>query len=223
MVGERDSFEKRQEQRYEIAWPEPIAVHVFRQQPAETIHGQLLDLSPRGAKISLGENLRFAESIGFRFVIPDPTADVNVDAEVCWVRPSGDSQWHVGCSFASPIPQQIFDRLASGGIINRRRHPRCPVSIRAAARWELDTETSPVEIRDYSDGGFCMASARRGRAEGNVMVEFETGSDTPVRILAEVRWQIERDGEYLSGCRFKSGMAAELLRDLSQTSRTSKG
>ena len=43
------------------------------------------------------------------------------------------------------------------------------------------------------------------------------------RILAEVRWQIERDGEYLSGCSFKSGMAAELLRELSQSSRTSKG
>ena len=207
--------ERRREPRYPILSDQPVAAHVQRQPTDEQVVGKLTEISRYGAKLSLRCCLRFAEAIEIRIVVPALGLNALVAGEVSWIRPEGDG-WLVGCSLTSPVPDEALQQLAKARYIDRRRHPRYAVKSSARARWELDNQTSPVEIRDYSKGGFCLAATRPSRVGASVLLEFDvTADDSPRRVFGKVCWQAKRDDEYLLGCAITNHEdGVELFTDL---------
>lgn len=194
-----------------------VRVHIQRRQPVETLQGKLFNLSASGAKVSLSTVLRFSEVVGLRIQISRLGINVDVNSAVRWVRPTHDNQWIFGFSFAHEIAKSVLDRLATAGLIDRRNHPRHPVSIPGFARYELVEETIPVEVINYSDRGFCIASSRLSTVGTIVLVTVTGLGHSPRSLYGEVCWQAERDGEYLIGCIIKSYAGAKMLREISST------
>ena len=208
-------IERRHESRFETSSRPSIRVHIQRSQPVETLQAELINLSPSGAKISLSTVLRFSEVVRLRIQIPRLGINVDVNSAVRWVRPAHDNQWIFGCSFAHDIAESVLDQLATAGLIERRRDPRHSVRIPGFARYELVTETIPIEVRNYSDRGFCIASSRLSTVGTTVRVTVNGLGDSSRSLYGEVCWQAEQDGEYLLGCMIKSNAGAEILRHIS--------
>ncbi len=216
MLGVKNTTERRHESRYEVASHQLVAVSIQRQQPDRSLRGELLNLSPKGAKVLLPTALRFSEPVDLRIEMASLDIRIELHAQVCWVRPGERNQWIAGCSFAPQLSESVFNRLGTNGIIERRRHPRFPVSIQATARWELDTETVPIEIQDYSQGGFCLSSARPSTIGAAVLVELDALANHPgSSIMGIVCWQALRDERYLIGCMTRNAQAAKLLQKAS--------
>jgi hypothetical protein len=212
--------ERRLEPRYEIVHGRSVEVLVQRKsdESDETIQGQLRNLSSEGVQIYLPTYPKFSEEIGLRIHIPDAKVKIDATAEVVWIRPAEDNQCLIGCSFAIRLSESFLDRLAVAGIIDRRRHPRRVVSIPGIARRELDADSFPVRITDYSERGFCMASGRPSTVGGAVSVELDSPDDVVPPISGKVCWQEERDGEYVLGCSLKRVEDFEQLRRLCSVS-----
>ena len=218
MSREADFFDKRREQRYQILAPESITVQVRREQPRENIPAELIDISQVGAKLSLPACVRFAELVELRLKVSELKFSVDLISEVCWVRPEKD-RWLVGLSLKNNIPQGSLERLGKAKIIDRRRSPRHAVKRSAVVRWELESETCPVEVRNYSAGGFCIASKRASYAGASVLLEIDVeADDSPRAIYGKVVWQAEEDGMYVLGCEITNGDGTVLFRDIRSTS-----
>ena len=214
MSRESKFFEKRRELRYEILDLESIKVQVRRGQPRETIQAELIDISPGGAKLSLRVCLRFAELVELCIKVPELKLRVDLVSEVCWVRPERD-RWLIGLVLKTNIPEEALARLAKAKIIDRRSASRHSVKSQAIVRWELESEACPVEVRNYSAGGFCIASIRPGHAGALVLLEIEVKTDdSPCAIYGRVCWQIEQDGMYVLGCEIINGDGTVLFRDI---------
>ena len=118
MTDTKSNAERRREQRFEIAVDQSITVHVRRQMDdrVEMIEGELLDLSQGGAKICLRTCLQFSESMELELVIERLALTVQATTQVCWIRPIGEEQWLVGCSFTPKISEEVIGQLAMAGI-----------------------------------------------------------------------------------------------------------
>ena len=218
MSRKSNFFEKRREQRYEILNSESITVQIRREQPRETIEAELIDISHGGAKLSLPVCLRFAESVDLRIKVSELKFSVDLISEVCWVRPERD-RWLIGLSLKTDIPEKSLERLARAKIIDRRGEPRHAVKSQAIVRWELESEACPVEVRNYSAGGFCIASIRPSHAGASVLLEIDVETDDSTRVIyGRVCWQIEQDGMCILGCEITNGDGTELFRDIRDVS-----
>jgi len=206
--------EQRRDPRYEIVHGRSVEVLVQRKSDKtdETIRGELRNLSSGGAQLLLPIYPKFSEEIGLRIHIPESNVEIDVTAEVCWIRPAEENQCLIGCSFATKVSESLLEHMAILGIINRRRDQRCVTSVLGTARWELGGDSFPVRITDYSKGGFCMTSGHPSTVGGAVTVELDAADDSVPPISGKVCWQDERDGEYVLGCSLKRAQDVELLR-----------
>ena len=213
---EQDYRNRRQDPRYAVAAHRSLKVELHRwlDSGEETVPGELLDLSQGGAKIFVSSCLQFSEAIGMDMTIADDEIKIQVTGEVCWIRPVGEQQWLVGCSFTPKISEQVIGQLAEAGLLERRCHTRRHVQLEGTARWELERDPFPVVIRDYSAGGFCMSSIRPGRVGQGVLIDLNTLGDSQRELTAKVRWQMESGGEYLIGCMMNDDQDYRLLREL---------
>ena len=194
--------ERRRETRYTVAKARSIRIAVRRtvEDREETLKGTLIDLSQGGAKLLVPVSLQFSETVKLKMTIPNLDLTIDVNSEVCWIRPAEDNQWLVGCSFTPKISEDALAQLAAEGIVERRSQPRHSVEMLATACWESEREPFPVVLRDYSANGFCMSSIQPGKVGQGVSIDLNTLGESDRDITGKVRWQIEWKGEYLIGC-----------------------
>ncbi len=214
-MAEPNYSDRRREPRYEISSLKSITAHIKRKtaDQKETIAGQLLDLSRSGAKVSAAACLQFAEEITLQIAAAQLGFQIELDAKVCWIRPSDSLQWLIGCSFSPPLSEESIAQLAMSGIIERREHTRQPVCIAATAKWQLEEETFPVEIRDYSTGGFCLVGKRSAQVDQGVQIYIPKSDTETYKISGRARWQMGQDGTYVLGCSYSGSEDFEQLNE----------
>jgi tetratricopeptide (TPR) repeat protein len=206
--------DRRHEPRYEVSNLHRIPVKIKRKtgDPKDTIDGELLALSRSGAKVSTAACLPFAEEITLQITFGNRVPALDLAAKVCWSRPSDGLQWLIGCSFSPALSDESIAQLAASGIIERRQHAREPVCIAATAKWQLEEESFPVEIRDYSTGGFCLVGPRSAQVGHGVQISITTSDDETYQISGRVCWHLEQDESHLVGCIFTASQdVAQLL------------
>lgn len=169
----------------------------------ETSKGRVVSLSRKMAKLSVPTSLKYAEIIELRMHWQEIGHVLNVEAHVNWVRPCQDDQWTVACSFEAPLSEEDLSRLQANGYVECRREARRAVHVPATAQWQLEREQIPVVIRDYSEGGFCIATERTGVLFQRVLLHLACG-DRSFSLIGKVRWQTESQGENLVGCEYVS-------------------
>ncbi len=179
----------------------------------EPIDAALEDLSSGGAKLILERNIPLHEAVQLQ--IDDPTSGLNIEvnAEVCWLRPTDDGCWRLGCAFSPRLPEDIFGTLAQRGHIERRHGERHATVMRTTARWELEDKDMPVCIADFSVGGFCLLCPLPGRTGQRLRLQFPaTGSDAVTWIAAKAQWQADIDDGFLVGFIFNDSEDYERLK-----------
>ena len=169
---------------------------------SRTIHGELVDLTRRVAKLKVSQALRFAQNVTLCIDAPQLKIAVEVLAKVDVIRSAGDDEWLINCGFVA-IPQDVIDALANAGLIQRRLKDRHSANLKGTARFELQTETVHVRLKDCSSTGFCVVATRPGTIGASVVVELDDDALNGrgrCSVSGKIRWQIVQDGSYLLGC-----------------------
>jgi len=194
----------------------PITVQWNSDGETVSTSGMLQDLSSNGIRLVLQKPIPVRKAIEFRIRAGEMDFDCNVSAEVRWMRARGPDQWLLGCSFTSGFSNSVLDQLAVAGYLNRRKDPRCPISVAALARQELMTETIGVHLADYSRGGCRMFSPVPMSVGERVMVVLAGTSRGTYSLSARALWQLKVENGYFVGCSFLDntsyGRLAQVVR-----------
>lgn len=189
--------EKRRQKRVDV----PVGISDVRvaRKDSTVATGQIVDLTPNGAKLSLDILLNYQEVVVVEVAMPMLDVATALTATVAWSKAtSSDAHWLSGCSFNEPFADDVLDRLAAGGVIDRRCDVRTPCKIPVQALWQFDDDAKPADIIDFSKGGFCLACTSEQPIGTKVHVRLASG-DCVVGIL---RWIAEHDGSQVFGCQF---------------------
>ena len=138
--------------------------------------------------------------------------DVDLRARVRWTRPTEGSAWLVECSVTPKISGEIITLLAAKEYIDRRQHPRLPISLSATVCWQTDSTVAPVEVRDFSAGEFCMLCFKPASVGQRLLLSITGRNNTNLSIPAKVQWQIEAPEGHLIGCDFVKAYDFHSLR-----------
>lgn len=189
--------EKRKQRRVGV----PVGISDVRvaRKDSTVATGQIVDLTPNGAKLSLDALLNYQEVVVVEVAMPMLDIATALTATVAWSKatPAGDV-WLSGCSFNEPFEEGILDRLAAGGVIDRRIDARTPCDIRVEALWQLEDTARVAAIIDFSKGGFCLACVTEKPIGTKVHVRLASGDC----VVGVVRWIAEYTGGQVFGCQF---------------------
>jgi hypothetical protein len=157
--------------------------------------------------------IAFEKSVRLVMRVATLGLELEVSADVCWIRPTGRDQWCLGCCFAGELPEELLPKLASAGYLNQRRHSRYAISVAALARKELapDSEVA-VHLENLSAGGFQMVSPQPATPGERLLVKLQNRDGPSYCISARAVWQTEVDGGYCVGCSFLNKHGYGVLR-----------
>jgi hypothetical protein len=203
---------ERRESRYALRGNVPARLTLRRaDEPVAQVEARLLDISPGGAKLTLDVALAIDAAAELRLESPELGLDLVVPGRVCWARAEGP-RWVLGCAFQPPLPPEALEPFFEHGLLERRRNSRRVAVGRAVARWEMCEGETPVELLDYSTGGFCVRAPQRAQTDGRLLLRL-AGPDGVLReVLAKVRWQSAIVGGCVLGCEFQSAEGLRTLR-----------
>lgn len=187
--------------RYPFTKSHALAVHVQSGETADgvTVPGELIDLSPGGAKVLLDSPFRFQQAVTLRLESEELGLHLSLAARVCWIRSSG-AQWRLGCAFDPLLPREDVDRLLSNGVLDRRSAEREPIDRPASATWELNSQPTPVTVVDLSRGGFCLRAPLSAEPSSRLRLQVAAAPGTFVEATATVQWRLEVPEGFLLGC-----------------------
>lgn len=198
----REVIQSERERRYNVRMPAAVEVVVERKGGLlpEQVPARLLDLTPKGAKLSLDSPLQFMEPVAVRLVSAHAGVEQRHFAQVRWVRAGEGDEWLAGCSWDAPVPQEVLDQLASTGALQRRESARMEVDGEATVWWGPGKGVK-VRFLDLSEGGFCLGSPEPGQGAWLRVVPAAVG-EQHVQIIAQLRWQRQIPDGYQLGCKF---------------------
>lgn len=192
----------------------PVVIKRTTSETAQTIVGELINLSRGGAKLTVQQCVPFSETIEIAIDLVDADVQLVLTAEVCWTRPAEDDSWQLGCSFGAPLPEEVMTKLAAAAYLERRKSERQLTSIVATARSELGGTGARVEISNFSAGGFCLRRAGSETTGDHILVEFKRPNESRATIHARVQWRLKIGRDCLLGCSFVNGNDVNYLYEM---------
>jgi hypothetical protein len=166
------------------------------------VKAELVHISPVDASLQTKTSIDVKGIVGLTLRAKHPEHTISVSGEVCWVVPNHGRRWWVGCSFKPPIPPEVLEQFAEGGVLERRQYARQSVSVAAAAKWELDQGTVRAEIVDLSQGGFCLRSPVEGKPGERILLQLRSRDGQERFVPAKAQWQVENQRQFVVGCQF---------------------
>ena len=206
--------------RYDVIRADAISVSI--QNPDESgkpLSAAIVNISGRGARLKVNRSFAVNDSLPLTIGVNDPRYSFEVTAKVCWVAPVIGHDWWLGCSLTPAIPTSALNDMARNGLIERRSHPRRPVSLTAIAKWELTSKTSFARILDCSQSGFCLLSQVEAKPGERVQLQFE-GTDQPLAVHGKIVWQAQSSEGHVLGCEFLDPADFATVRRLEACRRT---
>lgn len=176
---------------------------------------RIVSLSGSTVRLSVQVPLKFSEVIELRVTCRKVDLELHAESHVNWMRPGPDDCWIAACAFESRLSEEILSKLQAAGIGECRRETRREISVPAVAHWQLEREQSPVVIRDYSEGGFCVGTKKVGIFDQKIMLRLTCRGES-VSVLGNVRWHSKSQDENLVGCQFASGDDSRVLHETVQ-------
>lgn len=171
----------------------------------------IVDISQTGIKIRSEVPFEFHESLVLE--VPRTYSDqtLGLIATVRWTQPDEDTEmWMAGCVIADEFPPEYINEIARDGIVDRRNNGREKISIEANGRFELSSDSFPINISDVSLTGLRLFSPKACEVGSRIQVTFDE-EERSERFTARTVFQSEVDGGYLIGCRVLEGSPYSLL------------
>ena len=185
-------------------------------QEAKVCSGSLLDLSRGGARFRLPIDVPVANTLRVKFALTDLGMEFYVGASVCWSKPDEEGFWQLGCLLNPYIPAGLFERLSSGGRMDRRDTPRAEHTLNVPVFWEMAGQRVEGVLQNYSRGGFCVHVNRPGKPGQRLQVQLD-GEQTLV-VVAHSEWQLEHKDGFYVGCSFVNTRGFARLDEFCQAS-----
>ena len=203
------------EPRYQLRDGQVASVVLQRAKNCDprSITAQLLDISRNGAKLSVPICLPFEEEVDMQIEISDLALSLDISARVRWVRPAGDAMWLLGCVFNRDLSDQGVAKLTSGMCLDRRRSLRHEIMLKATVHWELQSDGTPVVLRNLSAGGFCMTASSAGEVGQRLLLHLEKAGGHDATVQAQIEWRLKANKGYLIGCSFLNSYSYASLRE----------
>jgi len=177
----------------------------------------LIDISAGDARILSPNALPLDHAFDLHIHISQLSIDRTVAATVASSRPGHLGNWHIGCSFADPLPDGTLTRMAELGYLERRRSERQRTHLPGMLRVELvEAETHDVQLTDLSQDGFRITAQVPININNRVLVELETEEGPPVRVMGHCLWRLKDLDGYRAGCCFLNSEAHAQVRRLAQ-------
>lgn len=183
-------------------------------QECSPLGGQLVDLSPSGAKLYASTFLPAQREITLRLAAADAGIHLEVPATVCWSRPWKSDRWEIGCLFERELPRDAVEKLAAAGCLERRSDERHLVAKWVEIRWERAREIERVVLVDISTGGFCIRAAEEISLGRRLLLQLALPGSQRTYLHATSRWQQPIQGGYLIGCEFDERQDVSKLLDM---------
>lgn len=202
--------ERRKHQRFEVSADsqEKLTAELRTDDQSPAITGTVSDISLSGTKLVADKPLPAQTTVDVTLSAGD--VSLALQGVVRWMTPKDEGEWYIGCRFDELLDPEFVGELASLGIVERRRYARTDARLRAMVRRELDSQqTHPVEIVDYSEGGFCIRSEQKFPRGDRLMVEVPLGDDESRQILARSQWYAACH----TGCAFLKANGVTTLRE----------
>jgi hypothetical protein len=180
----------------------------------QAVSAELLDISTGRAKLQTEVAIPMRDIVMLQLQVPELNRTMTVSGEVCWVSPTSEGKWMLGCWFRPHVPVEVLDEFAQHAILERRHHDRKQVTLRTMARFELSQQQSPVWIFNVSAGGFCCLTHRDGVPGERIVLTVQPvdGREIPLRVKAQ--WQVETNEGVVLGCEFSKPSDYDVLRHL---------
>lgn len=203
------------EPRFHGSLRERVELSVERNGDSSRLPAEIQDISLGGVKILVQAPLLFEEPLALHLETPDGEFQERIEAQVRWIRSVSENRWLAGCAIHPPMALDALENLFEAGIVERRRFERHGVAQPATVDWELGRQGLPVEIRDLSDGGFCLLVVEPGAGgSGRLRLEIDAQPDQPMRRITGVeKWRTETSEGTLVGCEFTDRHGFHVLRE----------
>jgi len=202
------------EDRYAVVGGQAVLLSVepdnLRQQ-RQMLRGELLDLSPHGARLSVSADLSISKALRLEFSIISLCLEFYVSADVCWSKRIDEDEWHIGCALNPGMPTGVLDQLVRNGRLNRRCTLRHEGRLELRGHAELADRGEPVTLQNYSQGGFCVSASQLGKPGERIHIFVEEPKER--LIVATVQWRLKVRDSYLLGCAFLNEKDFAYLRD----------
>ena len=216
MSENSSAFSRRRSSRYGIIDLEAtqVTIIVAGEGDDQRHEGILADLSSNGVRVALGVCLEKDAPVQFHLSVPSVGLEFSCLAHPRWFQPRDAESWWVGCELTEVISDEMIDALARGGLLDRRRDPRYPVSYPAVVKWELGDKPLDVELVNYSKGGICILSQEgSGLLSERVMLQVAS-HNRDATIPCRVMWQRKTEAGFVAGCSFTGAEDFIKLREI---------
>ena len=224
MLENSSAHTRRRSSRYNIIDLEAtqVTIIIASEDGGQRHEGTLAELSSKGVRVALGVCLEKDTPVQFNLSVPSVGLEFSCLAHPRWFQPRDADSWWVGCELMEVISDEMIDALARGGLIDRRRDPRYPISFPAIVKWELGDRPMEVELLNYSKGGFCIISQEgSGLHSERVMLQVSSHSRNAI-IPCRVMWQQKEEQGFVAGCSFTGSDGFVKLREIVEPARTAQ-
>ena len=172
----------------------------------DIVEGELIDLSLDGTTLRVSSSIDVYESVRIEIRVSDPPLKLDAKAVVRSAKrdDDDDTTYVLDCDFCPPISQDFLHELAVRQFIDRKLNPRQSVAEDASVTWPSGKRSANVQVRDISQGGFCIICEDSAQISQGMSLQLATRRRPDLPIDANVRWQLKTDWFHLVGCALNS-------------------
>jgi hypothetical protein len=200
--------------------PSDVRIAIQAHQGTVRLPARILDVSPKGIGLRVGSALGPGAMVGVEVPGGSAESETVVLACVAHVRPHGEGEWVVGCSFTHDLSDEDFAAFRGEPAIpqpDRRESERFPCPFGASFEpVGSETTRSPARVLNLSLGGVALL-ADRPVPVGTVLSLELRGEGGPARhslLACVVHLTTRPGGEWVLGCDFLHDLTEAQLRAL---------
>jgi c-di-GMP-binding flagellar brake protein YcgR len=180
---------------------------------------RILDISPGGAKIVVGQDHEAGSLISLELPGADGKTVCAALACVVHARQVGADEWVLGCSFSKELEQEQLGAFGIGtGAADKRSSPRFTANLTATVQLtnSYDLTRWPAKVLNLSAGGIALA-VERDIPNGTLLTADLVGANGQTLetiLICVVHITTREDGTQRLGCNFIRELEESDLRKL---------
>lgn len=203
--------DRRKEPRFRVQNTRKLTVEL-QSDEEKALPVSLIDVSRSGAKFISESPIQTAEAIRLRLAHRKLGLEIAVPAVVRWCHVK-QNHWEIGVSFVDAvITEDVLDKLAKSGIVERRRAKRHEVDATAKLELPGQTEGTAVIVRDVSEEGTGLISPKPVEIGERLLLTFDSQDSEPVSFVAISRWQSPLEDQFRVGCQIAMNQSQPILK-----------
>ncbi len=217
-MSQAEAVQSREAMRFEILGDRQATLEIEpddHRTEAAVLAARLVNLSSKGAKLSVSEQLPRNRAIRMKLAVDELGLSFYLATRVCWTTQAADGMWFVGCELSPNVPESILKHITEGGRLERREDDRRPVlhqvGVCRKALFRLKEERG--ELRNFAAGGMCVSTTAPAKLGEKLAVRFGQGAEIPL-VEVVVRWQMQQGEHYLIGCEYADPGSFAMLTSL---------